>query len=126
MGDLENVAPAITHHRPAIPVRRVEWLLHDHGPGRDSPVTGKVGVIDVDVEEGRESLAFAGLAYHDKRVTYPHLGRASLLQLASGAEDSLEESGHAGNIRDDHSRRHRVVTGRRLSRCHPVSIANAG
>jgi len=38
-------------------MRRIEWLLHDHGADRHSLVIGEVGVINVDVEEGGESVA---------------------------------------------------------------------
>lgn len=106
VGDLENVTEGVAHHRPAVPVRRVEGRFQGYSASSNRPLVGAVCVIDVDVEERWEGVALAGLAHHDERVTDPHLCWTSDVDLAGRGEDGPEEVDLPGHIGDDDARRH--------------------
>jgi hypothetical protein len=75
---------------------------------------GAVGVLDVDVEERREQLALACRCDHDEGVTDVHFGRAIGMDLADTAEDSAKKLHGRRGVADDHARRHRVESRRRI------------
>ena len=74
MRDLEDVAERVAHHRPSVAIRRVERGLQRDRPGVDRSAVGRVGIVDVHVEEGREQIALRSAHLID-RVTDVDLGR---------------------------------------------------
>lgn len=105
MCDLEDVSPTVPHHRSSISIGCVKRLFYGQGAGCDGPAVGDVGVIDIDVKEGRESLPFTCFAQHDERVADSNLCGAPLLNFAACSEDRTEEFNRACDIRNDHAGR---------------------
>jgi hypothetical protein len=60
MRDLVHVAESISHHRSTVAVRGVERLLQTDRSCVERALVRGVGVVDVDVQECREGLAFGG------------------------------------------------------------------
>jgi hypothetical protein len=86
-GDLEDVAEWITHHRSAIPMRRIERLLDGLSSRLNCATVRLVGVVDVDTEEYGKWFAFDDWSNHHERVADRDLGRATRWNLAHGVED---------------------------------------
>jgi hypothetical protein len=60
MGDLEHVPERVAHHGPPVAVWGVERALDARRSRCDSSVIGRVGIVDIDVEERWEHFALAG------------------------------------------------------------------
>ena len=53
MGDPEDVAKRVTHHGPAISVRRFPRLLHRESACIEGAPIGRIGIVDIDEKKAR-------------------------------------------------------------------------
>ena len=67
-GDLPDVAPAVLHHSAAIAVRRIDGFFERPGARAQRTPIRPVGILDVQVEEGRHRLPRPHAADHEDRV----------------------------------------------------------
>ena len=113
MGDLEDVAKWVAHHRPSIAVRRIDrrlqrWLLRRRAPGgmscrrhrrrrRGTPGTGALG----------------GGRHHDQGVTDADLRRTVWFDRPGWRRTRPEGNEPVRSRRDEDARRDRVIPGSR-------------
>jgi hypothetical protein len=127
MGDLIDVAEPVADDRPPVAVRGVERLLEKRRTGTDRPLERFVGVVYVDIEEGRKPLASAidEIMTSESPIrssvgrsgsTSPAASNSVLRKLASAATSSTKRR---GVIERYPGRGGRTGTGSSLARCSP-------
>ena len=116
MSDLEHVSKRIANHCPPVSVWRIHRRLERFGTRRDRAPIGLIGIGDIYIEERGEGVAHPNGANHHQRIADPDLGWPALDDVTRCAEGGSQELNSALDIRDHHSRCHRVVAvgGRRI------------
>ena len=109
MGDLEQVAERVAHHRPSISIGRVERFFDDRCAGAYRALEGRLGVIDIDVQERGEPGPFGAGRDHHQRIAEVDVDGAPRLDVSGGAEHLSKEVHLGGHVVDDDPRRHRPV-----------------
>src|SRR5215510_349564 len=90
-GDLPGVPPFIFHHTTTIPVRHIGGLFDRSGSGVDSAKICRVGIVDVNIEEGSHRATNSGVANHYYRIADSDLGWTGLLVFSDRPEHLFEE-----------------------------------
>ena len=71
-----------------------------------------VGIGDIHVKECRKSIALAGFAHHQHRITDGDLKWTLRMRVAGGVEDAFEKNDEAGGVAGNDPRSDAVPAGR--------------
>jgi hypothetical protein len=97
--NLPDVAPGVLHRGPPVAIWHIDGFLDCKSVCLERALVGLVGVLHIDIEEGRPRFAHtASVADHDQRIPDPHFSGGTSAHFAPGAEDQFEDANEAINV----------------------------
>src|SRR5262245_14938454 len=107
-GNLPGIAPPVLHRGATVTIRKVRGRFQRLGASLDGALVRLIGVVDIDVQEGRSRAADAGVANHDDRVPDPQGGWHLLPIISRRGKHVLDERDQFLRLVSNDSWRHGV------------------